>query len=153
MVQEGIEATYSMGDDTPVAVLSELAPPIYNYFKQSFAQVTNPAIDPIRETVVMSSNVYLGRRSSLIGEPSQTQRLLSLEGPIILNEELDQIRNIGEIASKLYPDREKEYSPRRRGDRKDELFLATSENQTEECLAGSVLKINGDHDRVGDFTG
>lgn len=100
MVQEGKDATYSMGDDTPLAVLSELAPPIYNYFKQSFAQVTNPAIDPIREAVVMSSNVYLGRRSSLIGEPSQAQRLLSLEGPIILNEELDQIRNIGESALK-----------------------------------------------------
>jgi len=96
MVQEGKDATYSMGDDTPLAVLSQLAPPIYNYFKQGFAQVTNPAIDPIREAVVMSSNVYLGKRSSLIGDPSPDQRLLALEGPIILNEELDQIRNIDE---------------------------------------------------------
>ncbi len=96
MVQEGKDATYSMGDDTPLAVLSQLAPPIYNYFKQGFAQVTNPAIDPIRESVVMSSNVYLGKRSSLIGDPSPDQRLLALEGPIILNEELDQIRAINE---------------------------------------------------------
>ena len=62
-------------------------------------------------------------------------------------------RNVGEIAAALYPEREKEFIARRRGDRKDELYLATSENHTVECLEGTVLNIHGDHDRVGDFTG
>ena len=96
MVQEGKDATYSMGDDTPLAVFSNLKPPVYNYFKQGFAQVTNPAIDPIREAIVMSTNVYLGRRTSLITDDKLKFKLLSVDAPIIFNEQLDAIRTLGD---------------------------------------------------------
>ena len=63
-----------------------------------------------------------------------------------------ELRNMEDIAGILYPDREKNMSTRRRGDRKDEIFLASSEKETEDLLNGSVLRIIGDHDLVGDFT-
>ncbi|RJU90127.1 MAG: NAD-dependent epimerase/dehydratase family protein [Candidatus Poseidoniales archaeon] len=64
-----------------------------------------------------------------------------------------ELRNMGDVADALYPGRSKEIIERRRGDRKDEIFLATSERETEPVLDGSVLKIIGDHDKVNDFTG
>ena len=77
--------------------------------------------------------------------------MLNGSGRYVVN--TPEIRNIGEVAEALYPDREKEFIERRRGDRKDELFVSTSEKRTEECLDGSVLNLFGDHDRVIDYTG
>ena len=75
MVQEGKDATYSMGDDTPLAVFSRMQPSLFNYFKQRFAQVTNPAIDPIREAIVMSAETYLGPRDSMLREREEAAHL------------------------------------------------------------------------------
>ena len=92
MVQEGKDATYSMGDDTPLAVFSKMQPSLFNYFKQRFAQVTNPAIDPIREAIVMSAETYLGPRDSFIRERESAAHVLAIPGPVIRDHELEAIR-------------------------------------------------------------
>ena len=68
MVVKGQEPTGSMGDDTPPAVLSALPRSLFQYFKQRFAEVTNPPIDPLREETVMSLRMLLGRRANLLSE-------------------------------------------------------------------------------------
>ncbi|PNH05784.1 Ferredoxin-dependent glutamate synthase, chloroplastic [Tetrabaena socialis] len=81
--QSGIEPTYCMGDDIPLAVLSDKAHILYNYFKQRFAQVTNPPIDPLREGLVMSLEMRLGARGNLLAPNGTTYkqvRLTSIEG-------------------------------------------------------------------------
>ena len=98
MVLEGKDATYSMGDDTPLAVLSGLAPVTYNYFKQKFAQVTNPAIDNLREHIVMSTYTYLGAHRSLLEEDETAAKLLRLSGPVLMDYEVDAIRRITDPA-------------------------------------------------------
>ena len=96
MVVNAGEATGSMGDDTPLAVLSYRPQLLFNYFKQLFAQVTNPPIDPIREEVVMAENVMLGSEGNLLDETAQHCHRLRLARPIITNEELEKIRQIKE---------------------------------------------------------
>jgi glutamate synthase domain-containing protein 2/glutamate synthase domain-containing protein 1/glutamate synthase domain-containing protein 3 len=98
MVMEGKDATYSMGDDTPLAVFSHMRPPLFNFFKQKFAQVTNPAIDPIREAIVMAMDVYLGARGSFIEEKEQSARLLALHAPVLQDHELDAVRRVTDPA-------------------------------------------------------
>ena len=94
MVEDGQEATGSMGTDTPIAVLSSKHKPLYNFFKQLFAQVTNPAIDPIREKMVMSLMSILGPRKNVLSlEPINT-KCLKLDQPILTNEEMETIKNI-----------------------------------------------------------
>ncbi|KAF5828828.1 hypothetical protein DUNSADRAFT_16998 [Dunaliella salina] len=81
MAQTGNEATYCMGDDIPLAVLSDKPHPLYNYFKQRFAQVTNPPVDPIREGLVMSMEMRLGKRGNLLQPDTDSYRqVLSFEG-------------------------------------------------------------------------
>ena len=80
---DGLEPTGSMGDDTPLAVLSRRPRLLYSYFKQLFAQVTNPPIDSIREKSVMSLTMYLGGRLGLFEESPQTKGLVELETPIL----------------------------------------------------------------------
>ena len=77
--------------------------------------------------------------------------MLNGSGRYIVN--TPELRNMGDVAEKLYSERQREIIPRRRGDRKNEIFLATSENETMKILDDSVIKIIGDHDRVNDFTG
>lgn len=91
---EGKEPIWSMGDDAPTAILSQKARPLPHYFRQRFAQVTNPPIDPLRESIVMSLDSYLGRRHSLLLETPEHARLLHLPGPVIDNEELEQLAEI-----------------------------------------------------------
>ncbi|MBF0478262.1 MAG: glutamate synthase large subunit [Candidatus Omnitrophica bacterium] len=91
MVVGGMEATGSMGGDTPLAVLSKRPQPLYNYFKQLFAQVTNPPIDPIREEVVMAEDVMLGSEQNLLTETPQHAQRLRLKRPILKNVELEKI--------------------------------------------------------------
>ncbi len=94
MFENGVEATGAMGTDTPLAVLSEKPQLLFSYFKQLFAQVTNPPIDPIREEVVMGQEVLLGAEGNLLEEtPGQAKRL-SVPRPVITNSELEQIKNI-----------------------------------------------------------
>ncbi len=94
MAETGLEATGSMGDDTPLAVLSYKSRLLFDYFKQLFAQVTNPPIDPIREEVVMAEDVMLGAEGNLLAETPQHCHRLRLDRPVIDNRELEQIRHI-----------------------------------------------------------
>lgn len=91
MAGSGKETTYSMGDDAPLAVLSERAHPLYNYFKQRFAQVTNPPIDPLREGVVMSLAMTLGKKESIYKVSEKGARLIHIESPILNAAEMDRI--------------------------------------------------------------
>ncbi len=94
MACRGVEATGSMGADTPLAVLSRRPQILYNYFKQLFAQVTNPPIDPIREEVVMAEDVMLGPESNLLDESPEHCHRLRLPRPILTNEDLAKIRGV-----------------------------------------------------------
>ena len=94
MAGTGADAVWSMGDDTPIPPLSRFAPTLYAYFRQRFAQVTNPAIDPLRETRVMSLTMYLGRRGSVLAQRLATAAtpLLRLPHPILLDDEMSAVR-------------------------------------------------------------
>lgn len=94
MAETGKEPTGSMGNDTPHAVLSKRPQLLYNYFKQLFAQVTNPAIDPIREELVMSLNCFMGSRKNLLEETPEHCRKVLCQRPILTNEELDKLKAI-----------------------------------------------------------
>lgn len=86
------ETTYSMGDDAPLAVLSERAHPLYNYFKQRFAQVTNPPIDPLREGVVMSLSMTLGKKESIYKVSEKGARLIHLESPLLTETDMATVK-------------------------------------------------------------
>ena len=92
MARNGEEAVGSMGTDTPLAVLSNKSPLLYNYFKQLFAQVTNPPIDSIREEMVMSVESYIGSEQNLLDETPRHARLLKLQCPVLTDLELGRIR-------------------------------------------------------------
>jgi glutamate synthase (ferredoxin) len=90
----GTDPVWSMGDDTPIPPLSAVPQSVYAYFRQRFAQVTNPPIDSLRESMVMSLRMHLGRRSSpLLDRPSYA-RMLRLEHPVLLAEEMAALRNV-----------------------------------------------------------
>jgi len=95
MAAEGKDAIWSMGDDTPIAPLSRLPQSLYAYVRQRFAQVTNPAIDPLREELVMSLVMYLGRRGSLLAQRPGRRTLLRIEHPVLLAEEMAALRHAG----------------------------------------------------------
>ncbi|MCU0565246.1 MAG: glutamate synthase large subunit [Oculatellaceae cyanobacterium Prado106] len=92
MAAQGKEPTFCMGDDIPLAVLSTKPHLLYDYFKQRFAQVTNPPIDPLRESLVMSLTVHLGKRGHLLEPKPEFARLLKLDSPVINDGELAQIQ-------------------------------------------------------------
>lgn len=94
MAENGKEPIGSMGNDTPHAILSNRPQLIYNYFKQLFAQVTNPAIDPIREELVMSLESYVGSQRNIFEETPEHCHKLRVKEPILTNEELERIRTI-----------------------------------------------------------
>jgi glutamate synthase (NADPH/NADH) large chain len=95
MATSGQEGIGSMGADNPVAVLSNKPKPLFNYFKQNFAQVTNPPIDPIREELVMSLVSLIGPRPNLLGLESGGEHMrLEVSQPILTNKDLERIRNI-----------------------------------------------------------
>jgi glutamate synthase (NADPH/NADH) large chain len=96
MATEGKEPVGSMGNDTPLAVLSDKPQSLYNYFRQQFAQVTNPPIDPIREELVMSLSLYIGRQDANLLEPSpELCKMVKLSIPILSNIEIDLLANLG----------------------------------------------------------
>ncbi|MDD5568289.1 MAG: glutamate synthase large subunit [Candidatus Omnitrophica bacterium] len=94
MAQDSQEPVGSMGNDTPLAVLSNQPQPIFSYFKQLFAQVTNPAVDPIREELVMSLHTYLGPEKNILDETPEHCHKLFVKNPILTNGELEVIRKI-----------------------------------------------------------
>jgi len=105
MAWQGKEPIFCMGDDIPLAVLSQKPHLLYDYFKQRFAQVTNPAIDPLREALVMSLNVFLGERGNLLSPGQSEASLLKLSSPVLNETELAQIKqsgfSVGEISTLL----------------------------------------------------
>ncbi|WP_455755977.1 glutamate synthase large subunit [Sulfurimonas sp.] len=102
MMKDGKEAVGSMGDDTPLAAFSNKQRTFSDYFKQKFAQVTNPPIDPIREKVVMSLNTGFGEVHNILDEiPTHAQRLKSIS-PIITREKLDVLKSFGDKKSPRY---------------------------------------------------
>ena len=105
MATTGLEATGSMGNDAPLAVLSQRPQLFFNYFKQLFAQVTNPPIDSIREEVVMDESVMLGSEGNLLEETPEHCHRLRAARPILTNEELEKIRhvNIGNLKTTTLP--------------------------------------------------
>jgi glutamate synthase domain-containing protein 2/glutamate synthase domain-containing protein 1/glutamate synthase domain-containing protein 3 len=94
ILQENKEPVWSMGDDTPLAVLSRQSRSLSDYFHQRFAQVTNPPIDPLREQIVMSLDCYLGRRQNLLTETAPQGRLLHLETPLLTEIQLETVRGL-----------------------------------------------------------
>ncbi|GIV78466.1 MAG: glutamate synthase [Litorilinea sp.] len=96
MVTEGKEPVGSMGDDTPVAAFSQLPRPLFHYFKQRFAEVTNPPIDPLREEMVMSLRMLLGQRANLLSELPEATRLVELKSPILKPDQMATLRTLSE---------------------------------------------------------
>ncbi len=94
MAKTGSEKITAMGADIPLAVLSEKHQPLFNYFKQLFAQVTNPPIDALREKMVTDTTVYIGSDGNLLQEKAENCSVLQIENPIITSVELMKIRNI-----------------------------------------------------------
>jgi glutamate synthase (NADPH) large chain len=97
MSREPDDPVGSMGTDTPIAVLSKKPKLLYNYFKQNFAQVTNPPIDPIREELVMSLVSMIGPRPNLLGRHAGTHKRLEVAQPVLTNAELEKIRSIEDL--------------------------------------------------------
>ena len=96
MAQKGEEPIGSMGTDIPLACLSDKPQPLFNYFKQLFAQVTNPPIDPIREEMVMSLTSFIGTERNILAETPQHCHTLKLEQPILTNRDLEKLRRVSQ---------------------------------------------------------
>ncbi|RIV83556.1 glutamate synthase large subunit [Aurantiacibacter xanthus] len=94
MAVNGDDPIGSMGTDTPIAVLSKKGRLLYDYFKQNFAQVTNPPIDPIREELVMSLLSMIGPRPNLLGHEAGTHKRLEIDQPILTNADMEKIRSV-----------------------------------------------------------
>ena len=92
----------SMGTDTPIAVLSSRAKLLYDYFKQNFAQVTNPPIDPIREELVMSLVSMIGPRPNLLGHHAGAHKRLEVAQPVLTNTDLEKIRSISDLLDRAF---------------------------------------------------
>src|SRR5215475_6698100 len=99
MASTGEEAVGAMGNDTPISALSDKPKPLFTYFKQNFAQVTNPPIDPIREELVMSLVSIIGPRPNLFDlEGLSHSKRLEVRQPILTNADLEKIRSISEVS-------------------------------------------------------
>ncbi len=105
MAEKGEEPIGSMGTDTPLACLSDKPQPLFHYFKQLFAQVTNPAIDPIREELVMSLTSYIGTERNILEETPQHCHTLKLPHPMLTNRDLEKLRRVstGDLLATTLP--------------------------------------------------
>ena len=134
MAQNGTEPIVSMGADEPLAVLSKTHPPLYDYFKQRFAQVTNPPIDALREEIKTDCSIYIGDDGNLLTHEPENCMVLELPSPVLTEEELRRIRRLDHPAftvrtvSLLYR------KGRRLGDALDDFF--------EECDRACRERIN-----------
>ncbi|HIK38332.1 MAG: glutamate synthase large subunit [Geminocystis sp.] len=100
MALEGKEPTFCMGDDIPLAVLSDKPRLLYDYFKQRFAQVTNPAIDPLRESLVMSLEMHLGSRGNLLDVQPESAHTLVIPSPVLSDADLEALKQQSEFPCK-----------------------------------------------------
>jgi len=96
MAADGSEAVGSMGSDTPLAVLSDRPQLLYNYFKQLFAQVTNPPVDAIREELIMSTDTTIGPEANMLEPTPECARQIKLPSPILTNAQLETLRHLGD---------------------------------------------------------
>jgi len=105
MAVNGEEPVGSMGTDTPLACLSDRPQPLFNYFRQLFAQVTNPPIDPIREEMVMSLVSYIGTERNILDETPENCHTLKLPHPILTNRDLEKLRRVskGDLLATTLP--------------------------------------------------
>ncbi len=109
MARDGVEAVGSMGTDTPLAVLSNKPQPLFNYFKQLFAQVTNPPIDCIREELITSAETTIGSERNLLKPEPASAHLIELKSPILTNEEFAKLKHVNQLGFRsitipiLYP--------------------------------------------------
>ncbi|MGA7255475.1 MAG: glutamate synthase large subunit [Terracidiphilus sp.] len=105
MAAKGEEPVGSMGTDTPLACLSDRPQPLFNYFRQLFAQVTNPPIDPIREELVMSLISYIGTERNILDETPENCHTLKLPHPILTNRDLEKLRRVssGDLLATTLP--------------------------------------------------
>jgi glutamate synthase (ferredoxin) len=94
MAADGVEPVGSMGTDTPLAVLSDRPQLLYNYFKQLFAQVTNPPVDAIREELIMSTDTTIGAEGNLLKPEPGCARQIKLKSPVLTNDELERLRHL-----------------------------------------------------------
>ncbi len=94
MAQNGAEAVSAMGADSPLAVLSNQHQPLFNYFKQLFAQVTNPPIDAIREEIVTATSIYIGEDGNLLEEKAENCKILKINNPILTNTDMLKIKHM-----------------------------------------------------------
>ncbi len=102
MVEDGKEAVGSMGDDAPLAVLSDTYRGMHHYFRQNFSQVTNPPIDSLRERNVMTIRTRLGNLGNILDESPEQSEMLSLQSPIVLNAEFEAMRKyMGDTAARI----------------------------------------------------
>jgi glutamate synthase (ferredoxin) len=105
MAQNGAESVIAMGADSPISVLSKQHKPLFSYFKQLFAQVTNPPIDAIREEIVTATTVYIGEGGNLLEEKPENCRVLKVNNPILTSTDLLKIKTINKkgFKSKVIP--------------------------------------------------
>lgn len=101
MASSGMEATAAMGVDSPLPVLSKKNPPLFNYFKQLFAQVTNPPIDAIREEIVTATSVYIGEDGNILEETADNCKVLKINNPILTNSDLLKIKHMKKSGFKV----------------------------------------------------
>src|SRR5947209_11444783 len=105
MAANGEEAIGSMGTDTPLACLSDRSQLLFNYFKQLFAQVTNPPVDPIREELVMSLTSYIGTERNILAEAPENCHTLKMPHPMLTNRDLEKLRRVsrGDLLASTLP--------------------------------------------------
>ena len=101
MARNGKESIGAMGVDTPIAVLSKENQPLFRYFKQLFAQVTNPPIDAEREKIVTATTVYIGKNGNLLSESSDNCRVLKISNPILSDLDVLKIKHLKEEGLKV----------------------------------------------------
>ena len=101
MAKNGSEQIASMGTDKPIAALSNEPQPLFNYFKQLFAQVTNPPIDAIREEIVTSTTVYLGESGNILEEKPENCKVIKIHNPILTSTDILKLKNMRESGFKV----------------------------------------------------
>ena len=138
MATTGQEAVGSMGTDTPISALSQKSKLLYTYFKQNFAQVTNPPIDPIREESVMSLVSFIGPRPNILDlEGSSREKRLEVRQPILTNEDLAKIRAIGDMEDNQFKTRTIDITyPAETGAAGMEAAIQSISEQAEAAIAG-----------------
>ncbi|MCD7860270.1 MAG: glutamate synthase large subunit [Firmicutes bacterium] len=140
MAMNGAEGTAAMGVDTPLAALSSRHQPLFHYFKQLFAQVTNPPIDSIREEIVTSTTVYLGKDGNLLEESEENCRKLRVSNPILTNTDMLRIKSLNKpgFISAVIPITYYKSSPLSRA--MDHLFVAVDKA----CAEGASFLVLSD---------